>query len=801
MLTNYLKIAFRHLAKRKFYALLMVLGLSVGLAFASLTLAHLWEEGQVNRYLRRPEAQFILQSEWKQPNMGLEITTVAPLAQALRQEYPHLVANRYRFDAVTAVVAKGDQAFRENLQLGDSTLLTMFGLPLLHGDPATALRAPNALVLTQAKALKYFGRPDVLGQTLSISSFSGDKQDFVITGVLAPQPPNSVTEIWHNGEVNELILSPGAMQFFRRTPLDNWGNVYVVSLVELAEGVQPEDLQVPVRQLIDKYAGQPIRDNLTVKLVNLTDYYWQGRQGVVTKLAYALAGAAWFILLMAVVNFINISLGYSGSRLKEIGVRKLLGGQRPQLVSQFLTEAVLLALLAFGLSLLGYEAARPLFGEVLGKPVPPLAALPGWFGLIPLAMSLLVGLLAGSYPAWVLSAHPSLPALKGKWRSAQGHVWFKRGLMGAQFGVAIFVFLGAVVVAEQVRFFLTKDLGYDQETVLTFALPRDWTPKGVAQMEGVRNELARLPQVRQASLAYEIPNGNNGFSANLYLGSQDGTSAVSINFLTTDHHFLATYQIPLRAGQFFGSQFDSTHLVVNEKACRALGFASPEEAVGRAVKIQNNPRTYRVGGVVADFHFASMHQAIGPMAFFDVRSTNMYRFMAVKLAAQDLSGSVAAIGQKMRTLLPGAPFEFHFLDQTVQQLYANERRLGRAAQMATGLALVIMGLGVWGVVSLATARRVKEIGIRKVLGASMASLLLLFLREFLVVLAVAAAVASPLAYLLLQQWLADYPYRIGLSAQLFGYVYVALALLVCALVGAQAGWAARANPVDSLRSE
>ncbi len=518
MLKNYLKIAFRHLAKRKFYALLMVLGLSVGLAFACVTLAHLWQEGQVNRYLRRPEAQFMVQSEWKQPNMGLEITTVAPLAQALRQEYPHLVVNYYRFDGLTTVVAKGDKLFRESLLVGDSTLLTMFGLPLLHGDPATALQPPNALVLTQAKAQQYFGRTDVLGETLSIAPFSGQQQDFVITGVLAPQPPNSIMDIWHNGEVNELILSPGGIRFFQRTPLDNWGNVYVASFVELADGVRPEDLQEPAHQLIAKYATQPIRDNLTVKLVNLADYYWQGRQGVVSKLAYALAGAAAFILLMAIVNFINISLGYSGSRLKEIGVRKLLGGRRPQLVYQFLTEAVLLSLLAFGISLLGYEAVRPLFGQVLGKPVPALAALPGWFVLIPLAMSLLVGLLAGSYPAWVLSAHPSLAALKGKWRSAQGQVWFKRALIGAQFGVAVFVFLGAVVVAEQVRFFLTKDLGYDQETVLTFALPRNWTAQGVAQMEAVRNELAQLPQVRQASFAYEIPNGNSGFSANLYLG-------------------------------------------------------------------------------------------------------------------------------------------------------------------------------------------------------------------------------------------------------------------------------------------
>jgi putative ABC transport system permease protein len=254
MFKNYLKMALRHLAKRKLYALIMVLGLSVSLAFTFLTLAYLWEEWQVNRSLRNLPAQYMVKSKWKQPNMGVEIATLAPLGRALKEEYPHLVANYYRYDGITSVVAKGDKIFRENIQVGDSTLLTMYGLPLLHGNPATALVQPNSIVITKAIALKYFGKTDLIGETLTISSFGGAKQDFVIQGVLADFPQNSVTNIWHNEADDQIFMSLQALSFFNRTPMDNWGSIYIPNYIELQKGVKKGDVENRMKALVDKYA-------------------------------------------------------------------------------------------------------------------------------------------------------------------------------------------------------------------------------------------------------------------------------------------------------------------------------------------------------------------------------------------------------------------------------------------------------------------------------------------------------------------------------------------------------------------
>jgi putative ABC transport system permease protein len=800
MIKNYLKIALRNLSKRKFYVLIMVLGLAGGLTFSFFTLAYVWEEWQVNRHLRNVDSQFLVISKWKQANMGLNMTTLAPLAKALKEEYPHLVANYYRFDGITSVVANGDKIFRESIQIGDSTLLTMHGFPLLYGNPKTALNQSNAIVITKAKALTYFGKTNVLNETLSISSFSGAKQDFVITGILDDIAPNSVNNLLHNEE-NHFFMPTAAMTFFNRIPLDNWDNIYIPNYLELQEGVKKEDLLIPMNALVNKYAPPTIKENLELELVSLKDYYWENNQGMVKKMTYALVGVAFFILFMASVNFVNISVGYSASRLKEIGIRKLLGSAKRQLIYQFLTESVVLSLLAMVFSLLFYEIGRPLFGEVLGKNLLALSDFPIWAMSFPVGMSIFIGLLAGSYPAFVLSSHDSLSAIKGKWKSVRENLLFKRALIASQFGVAIFVFIGAIVISKQVNYFFSKDLGFNKEAILTFALPRDWTPKGVANMEAVRNELAQIPQVKQASISYEIPDGRHGFSANMYLASKDSTQAIATHFLQTDENYAEVYQLSMLAGQFFQNQYDSTHLVITEKAVKALGFKTAEEALAQPIKIQNDPRTYQIGGVVKDFHFESLHQEIAPMAFMNTKFTNFYRFMSIKLETKEVRNTVANIEQKLHTLLPTTPFEFTFVDSAVQKLYESENRLAKAAKIATLLALLIVFLGILGVVSLATSRKVKEIGIRKVLGASVPSIIFLFLKEFLLMIAFAIVLISPVVYWLMQHWLEAYPYRIELSVEFFVYVYVTLTFLVCILVSFQTIKAAVANPVKSLRSE
>lgn len=803
---NYLKIAWRNLLHRKFYALLNIGGLAVGITFALLIGSYVWGEFQVNRSLRHAGQQCLVQSQWKSKDMGMDITTLAPIGPALKTQYPSLVANYYRFYGVSATLSKGENHFRESIQIGDSTLLTMFGLELLHGNPRTALTRPNAVVLTEAKALKLFGTTDVLNQSLTIETPLLGKQTFQVTGVLKPLPNNSVTHLL--AEANDVFLSLGSVNYFA-TNVFSWQNQFIVSYVELQPGVAPTDLEKPLARLIAANTAPTVQQNLRAYVTPLPTYYRQSNNGLVQKMIVTLTGVALFILLMAIVNFVNISMGSSSSRLREIGVRKALGGLRKQLIAQFLIEALTLTVLATGLSVGLYGVFRPLFNDVVGKDILALTAFPWQHSWLLLLLVLVVGGLAGGYPALYLSSYSSVDSLKGKSRSIHEGKYLRRGLVTVQFAMAVFVFVGAIVVTRQVAYFFDTDLGFKKEAVVTVSsLPRNWSKEGVARMQDARDQFARLPGVQSASLSFEIPNGNVGNAGSLYRQGRDSTEAVSLQTMTTDENFAETYQIALRSGRFFHAgqgSYDSTSLVLNESAATALGYRTPEAAVGQFVRFQGFPRTYRIRGVVQNFHVGTLHQPIRPLAIGQVQALPIYRFFSFRLAAGasvgQFSQAIGRIGNTWRTLFPDAPFDYAFMDQTLEKLYRTELQLQKATYLATGLALLIVLLGVVGLVSLSVSRQTKEVGIRKVLGASVPAIVLLFLSEYVWIMVLANALAWPLAYGLLTHWLAGYAYHTQLNGSPFVLVGIVLAVLTSLVVSLQVIRTALMNPVKSLRTE
>lgn len=810
MLENYLKIAVRSLLKRKFYSVINIAGLAVGMTFAGLIGSYVWGEFQVNRSLRHAGQQCLVQSRWKQENMGLPITTLAPVGPALRASYPDLVANFYRYYGINATVSAGNNPFRESIQIGDSTLLGMFGFTLLHGNPRTALTGPNSIVVTAEKALKFFGRTDVLNQTLMVETTGAGKQPFLITGVLRSVAPNSVSQLQAGPTANELFMPVSSVRYFGgEAAMQSWQNQYIVTYVELQPGVTPPDLEKPLARLMAQHTPPELHKNLTAYVTPLTDYYLQSNNGLVWKMIVTLTAVALFILLMAIVNFVNIALGSSSSRLREIGVRKALGGLRQQLTTQFLCEALALTTVAAGLSVALYSLFRPLFSDVVGKPVPAITDLPGSVGVGLLLLVVVVGLLAGSYPALYLSGYSSIDSLKGSGKVSAGTVGgaglFRRGLVTVQFIIAIFVFVGALVVSRQITYFFTTDLGFKKEAVLTVSsLPRNWTPAGVLRMQAARDQLARLPGIRSASLSFEIPNGNIGNSGSLYREGRDSTRAVAMKVMTTDEHFARTYELPLRAGRFFHDgqgSYDSTSLVLNEAATKALGYRTPDEAIGQAVRFQSLPQTYHIRGVVRNFHVGALHEAIGPLAIGQVQNQPIYRFFSFRLTPASARRTMAQLEDSWRALFPDAPFDYAFMDQTLETLYRSELQLEKAAYVATGLALLIIVLGVVGLVSLSVARRTKEVGIRKVLGASVPAIIVLFLSEYAWIMLLANAVAWPLAYWVVTGWLADYAYHTPLNWVPFVEVGALLALLTGLLVVVQVTKTALTNPVASLRSE
>lgn len=801
MLKSYLTIAWRNLLKHRFYSFVNIAGLFAAMAFTLLIAAYIWQEMQVNQSLRNAPQQYFLQSEWRDAQTNNNLTTLAPLARSLKEHYPHLVANYYRWDGITSGVAKGEKRFREGIQLGDSTLLLMYGFELLHGHAATALNEPFSAVINEATAIKYFGRKEVVGETISIQSFSGGKKDFKITGVLKTPFRNSVTHI-NDDNSNTVFIAASSASYFGRLSMEDWNNTWIASYIELKEGVKVAQVQMAIQQLINSHAPEGIKANLKVKAVPLGTYYLQRDNGLVQRMLYTLASVAVFILLMAVVNFINIAISTSAGRMKEIGMRKVLGGMRQQLMVQFLAESFILVGIAAVLALGAYPVLAPLFAEIVGKEVPPIESFPFYYLGIPLLLILVLGFLAGFYPAFVLSSINTIHSLKGRLHTVKENVLMRKVLVGFQFATALVVLIAATIVTQQVSMFFGKHIGYEKDFVVSSQVPRDWSAEGVSKMLTVRNEFATLPEVSSVSLSYEIPNGNNGSEVQVYAQGSDSATAIGTQVLATDENYLRTYQIPLSSGTFFGSDgLDSGKVVINETAAKTFGFKSASDAIGRQLRIHNDPTVFTVKGVVADFHFFSMHQSIPPILFFNVKTVVVHRYLSFKLKPGNMAASMAAIQRKWAQLLPGSAFEFSFMDDSLKKMYTTELQLKKAAYTATCLSLIIVLLGVLGLVSLSIHKRIKEIGIRKLLGASFASIVSLFVKEFIGTMIVAACIACPLAYFVMNGWLQNYSYRISIGALPFAGAVGGLGAMALLLVLLQTLQAAHRSPAKSLKTE
>jgi putative ABC transport system permease protein len=801
MIKNYFKLAWRNITKHDFYSFVNVTGLFAGITFALLIGAYVWGELEINKNLRNTGQQYILTSEWKDPNMGYDLATLGPLAKRLKEDYPTLVKNYYRFDGITSVVSKGDKYFRESIQLGDSTLLTMYGFKLLHGDARTALNELYSVVISKDKALQYFGKTDVVGETISIQNFSGGKHDFAIKAVLDEIPENSVTTLNADNR-NTFFIPVSTISFFGRNDIDAWQNIQIASYVELQDAVAPKSLEEPIRRLLKQNTSEVTQKNLHVRPVLLTDYYLNKDNAVVKRMLYALSFVGLFILLMALVNFINITISSSSNRMKEIGVRKVLGGIRSQLIFQFLTESFILITIATLLAMAVYPFARPVFAGMVGKEIPAFLSFPLYFIFIPIGLIVLVGLLAGLYPAFVLSSINTVNSLKGNLKTVKENILLRKSLVGFQFCIALIVLIAATIVTQQVSHFFSQRLGYNKEYIVASQVPRDWTPAGVRKMEMIRNEFARITQISNVTLSYEIPNGMNGEQPPVYKAGTDSTKAVAMQALVTDENYLKTYQITLKEGFFFDSRMlDSGKVVLNEKAVAALGYKSVDDAIGQQVRVPGDPTIFTIKGVTSDFHFGSMQQAIQPMIFFNVTTSAAYRYLSFKLKPGNISSGIEAIQKKWATLLPGSSFEYSFMDDTLKKLYATELQLKKAAYAATLLSFIIVLLGILGLISLSIHKRVKEIGIRKVLGASVPGIMLLFVKEFIFIILIAAFIACPVAYVLMNNWLNNYASHINISLQPFAFAIILLGAVTLLLIGLQTLKAAVTNPVKSLRTE
>ena len=798
MLKNYIRIAWRNITKARFYSFVNIIGLSTAIAFTLVISAYAWNLFQVNKELKHANRQYILTSQWKDPNQGYFLATLGQLAKALKDNYPNLVTNYYRFDGITSTVSKGEKSFRETMQVGDSTMLTMYGFNLLQGDAKTALNGPFTVVITKEKAIKYFGRTNVVGETVTIESFSGSKHDFIITGVLNTLPANSVTTLTDNYP-GHFFVSTDNLNFFGRNM--DWQNTYIVNYVELKEGVTPKDLAEPIAYLQKQHTSSQLVADLKIIPVPLTEYYLTANNGLVKKMIYALSAIALFILAMAIINFINMSVSRSAARMREMGIRKVVGGLKRQLMLQFLTESIILVAFAMLASFIIYVLTKDLFSSILGREIPSLDQFPVYFIVLPFIFIVLIGFIAGIYPAFILASLKSIDSLKGK-LSVKENVLFRKSLIAFQFVTATIAFTGAIIITKQIDLFLKSDLGYNKDYILSAQVPRNWSKQGANKMISIRNELATIPQINNVSLSYEVPDGNSSGGANIYRFGADSTSAITAQALTTDENFLKVYSMQLKAGSFFeGHALDSGKMVLNETAIHALGFKDASDAIGKQLRVPNDPTVFTIKGVTNDFHFGSMQQRIAPIAIFNVQFATIFRYLSFKIKPADIPATIKTIQSKWNVMMPGAAFEYKFMDDMLFTLYQTEIQLKKAAYTATVLALIIVLLGVIGLISLSIQKRTKEIGIRKILGASVSGIVVLFLKEFLAVIVLGGLVACPLAYMIMHKWLQNYAYRIDITATPFIIAMIILAFITALLICAQTIKSALLSPVKNLRTE
>lgn len=800
MYRSYFKIMMRNMLKQKFYSAITILGLTVGITFAMLIGVFIWGEMQVNTNLKDVDRLYLMETKYNS-NEGNNPPFFVPalLGQVAIEQYPRVFEKYYRFRDRGITVSKGDKHLRMQSMIGDSTFLEMFGFPVLHGNSNKVLNEPNTIVITEKIARQYFDKADVVDEFLTVSTEKSGLKEYMITAVLADlQQKNSVSDFMNSDA--QVFLPQESRDDFNLGFQDEW-NTSIITYIKLAPQASPDEATALLNKILTKDAPKEVSENKIIELNPLENYYLVTNHGAVQKLLVSLSVIVLFILLLAITNFVNISIASSFSRLKEVGVRKVIGGIKRQVLVQFLSESILLSGMAASLSLLLYEILHGYFGEVLAVSLPSVVQLSLSFWTWMAAGTLLVGVLAGLYPSLYLSATKTIECLKGKYNSVKGTIRFSRGLVAFQFLIAIFIFITSLIMSKQISFFMEADLGYDKSQVLIVSsVPRIWSEEGMSKMDVAKKEFLSSPTIQSVSLSWGSPNFNfSPFSAKINLASHSVDQGVLTTMAATDEDYAKVYGLDMVDGKFFfdeGEGFQTNRLVLNESAQKALSAQ-----VGDKVRIQFSDQEFSISGIVKDFNFESLHQAIGPVAFTHNRDFQAYRYFSFKLNPGSIVQSVQSLENLWKKTFPNDPFIYAFTDDRLATAYQTELQLKKASGIASVLILIIVLTGVLGLVSLSVEKRNKEIGIRKVLGASASNILTLISQEYAILMGVAFVIGIPVSYLFASEWLSGFAYHIDLNAWMFVIPILVLFCITILLVSLQCYKTAIANPVKSLKYE
>ncbi|MFI5153895.1 MAG: FtsX-like permease family protein [Chitinophagales bacterium] len=809
MLKNYLKVAWRNLLRNKTFSLINLTGLATGLCCFLLIALYILDEWSYDRWEENADRIYRINADIRFGGGDLHMPfTSDMMGQLLKKDYPQLEQYTRIFGSTGSKLVKKGSSFinEEHIAHVDSTFFDIFNLPAIEGDPHKALFEPNTVVVTESTAKKYFGTTHVLGKVLETND--AKNPNYKITAIIKDIPRNSHFQF--------------GMLFSMKNVDYNWGAITSHNFhtyIRLRKGTDYKAFEKNFDQYIDHYVIPYVKqfiqinnmdefrkagNKLEYSLIPLTrihlysDRSYELSPSGNIQFVYIFSAVAIFILLIACVNFMNLTTARSANRAREVGIRKVLGTRRKELIIQFLTESIVLVffslIMAIGIAWL----VLPVFNDISSKSMKISSLFSSFIWPLLIVLPFLVGLLAGTYPAFFLSGFKPIEVLKNKLRVGSRSGGLRSILVVFQFATSIVLIIGTIVIYKQLIYIQTRDLGFKKDQILII----NGADALQENARAFKNDVLQMNGVSSGTLSGYLPVSNSNRSDNSYSKEavMDSKNGIDIQSWRIDYDYIHTMGMDIIKGRNFSKDFpsDSNAIIINETTAKFLGYNDPLGKKLYTTGEKNQTISYNIIGVVRNFNYESLRQPIGPLCFFLSERGSLASF---KINTSRIQLLINQIESKWRSLAPSMPFSYRFMDQSFDEMYRAEQRMGKISMIFSILAILIACLGLFGLAAFVAEQRTKEMGIRKVLGASVQGIVRLLSKDFIILVGIAFVISTPFAWWAMHKWLSDFAYRIDMPWWIFGLAGVLAAMIALITVSFQAIRAAIANPVQSLRTE
>ena len=807
MFKNYIKTAFRSLKKNKGFTIINVFGLALGLCVCMLIVFYVIDELGYDKQHLKGDRIYRINNDIKFAGADRSYAqSPAPLATEFLHDFPEIEsAVRFRMTGGFKVKKGNENVLEHHVAYADSTLFKVFTLPMVQGDPQTALTAPMSIVINETTAKKYFNSTNVVGRSLTMD----DTNLYKVTGVIKDMPKQS-----HFGF--DIFIS---MVTFAESREDTWLSNNFTTYLLLKQGTDPKNLQAKFAREVRKFVGGQLQAAIhmdydqfaktggyyRISMTPLKDIHLKSNRVAEIEAngniqyVYIFSAIAIFILLIACVNFMNLSTARSSNRAREVGVRKVLGSPRKYLIAQFLSESIIVTLIATIIAVVGAYVLLPLFNDMAGKELAITAQTFTWLAPALIAGVIIIGCLAGSYPAFFLSAFQPIDVLKGKLSSGFKGGFLRSFLVVFQFSISIFLIIGTMVIYHQLKYIQSKDLGFNRDHVLIIKN----TESIGEQAKILREELKSIPGVVNTTMTGFLPTSGYRNSTTFFQdASADAKTALATQYWQIDTDYLNAMGIKMIGGRNFSKDMktDTAALIINEAAAKVLNVSDPigkdlyQPMDSKATTLQRR----HIVGIVKDFNFNSLRENITPVVFAFGQN---YGAVGVRINSTNIPALIEQVKSKWQALAPNQQFDYSFMDEDFDATYRTEQRIGKIFVAFTSMAIIIACLGLFGLAAYAAEQRTKEIGIRKVLGANISIIVAMLSKDFIKLVLISIAIASPLAWLSMQQWLQGFAYRDGIKWWIIASAGLGAIVIAFITISFQSIKAALANPVKSLKSE